>query len=142
MVAAGVTTPSASFPWRARAWLSHSCVPGFRALVVGQHGGGQHGGHTGTHTGTRRHTLTFTQYGCTVHVVNEVLDGGPIVVQAAVPVLTDDTPDTLAARVLVQEHVIYPRALALAASGRLEVRDGRARVRDHDGDEPGHLVWP
>jgi len=81
-------------------------------------------------------------HGCTVHVVSEVLDGGPIVAQAAVPVLDDDTPDTLAARVLVQEHVIYPRALTLAAAGRLEVEGARVRVRDADGDEPGMLIWP
>ncbi len=81
-------------------------------------------------------------HGCTVHVVTEVLDGGPIVVQAAVPVLDDDTPDTLAARVLVQEHVIYPRALALAAAGRLRVEGARVRVEGTAAEEPGHLIWP
>jgi len=81
-------------------------------------------------------------HGCTVHVVTDVLDGGPIVVQAAVPVLDDDTPQTLAARVLVQEHVIYPRALALAAAGRLEVEGARVRVRGRETVDPGHLIWP
>jgi formyltetrahydrofolate-dependent phosphoribosylglycinamide formyltransferase len=50
--------------------------------------------------------------GCTVHVVTERLDDGPILAQARVPVLADDTPETLAARVLVEEHRLYPRALA------------------------------
>lgn len=57
-------------------------------------------------------------HGCTVHLVTEALDEGPILAQAAVPVLPDDTPQTLAARVLAQEHAIYPLALALLATGR------------------------
>jgi phosphoribosylglycinamide formyltransferase-1 len=59
--------------------------------------------------------------GCTVHFVDETLDGGPIVAQRAVPVLDSDTPDTLAARILVEEHRAYPEALALVCSGRYEV---------------------
>jgi formyltetrahydrofolate-dependent phosphoribosylglycinamide formyltransferase len=57
-------------------------------------------------------------HGCTVHLVADALDGGPILAQAAVPVLSGDTAESLAARVLVQEHAIYPLALALLASGR------------------------
>jgi phosphoribosylglycinamide formyltransferase-1 len=57
-------------------------------------------------------------HGCTVHLVTERMDDGPILAQSAVPVLPDDTEERLAARVLVQEHAIYPRALALFASGR------------------------
>ena len=68
--------------------------------------------------------------GCTVHFVTEGVDEGPIIVQAAVPILDDDTPETLAARILVQEHNIYPRAVQLFAEGRLRV-DGR-RVLIHD----------
>lgn len=62
--------------------------------------------------------------GCTVHFVDEHLDAGPIIVQAAVPVLDDDTHDTLAARILEQEHRIYSEAIALVLSGewRLEGR--------------------
>ncbi|KAA5601728.1 phosphoribosylglycinamide formyltransferase [Blastochloris sulfoviridis] len=56
-------------------------------------------------------------HGCTVHLVVPEVDSGPILAQAAVPVLPNDTPDTLAARVLAQEHVIYPAALARHASG-------------------------
>jgi phosphoribosylglycinamide formyltransferase-1 len=59
--------------------------------------------------------------GCTVHFVDESLDGGPIVSQRVVPVLDSDTPDTLAARILVEEHKAYPEALALVCSGRYEV---------------------
>ena len=50
--------------------------------------------------------------GCTVHLVTEELDGGPILAQAEVPVLPGDTADTLAARILVEEHKLYPQALA------------------------------
>lgn len=62
--------------------------------------------------------------GCTVHFVTEGVDEGPIIIQAAVPVLEGDTPETLAARILVEEHKIYPRAVQLYAEGRLKV-DGR-----------------
>lgn len=62
--------------------------------------------------------------GCTVHFVTEGVDEGPIIIQAAVPILEDDAPDTLAARILVQEHKIYPRAVQLFAEGRLRA-DGR-----------------
>ncbi|MFL6253960.1 MAG: phosphoribosylglycinamide formyltransferase [Pyrinomonadaceae bacterium] len=59
--------------------------------------------------------------GCTVHFVDETLDGGPIVTQRAVPVFDTDTPGTLAARILVEEHKAYPDALALVCSGRYEI---------------------
>jgi phosphoribosylglycinamide formyltransferase 1 len=71
------------------------------------------------------HGVKFS--GCTVHIVNDVLDGGPIVLQAAVPVLDSDTPDSLAARILVEEHRIFSEAIELVLSGRCEL-DGR-RVR-------------
>jgi phosphoribosylglycinamide formyltransferase-1 len=57
-------------------------------------------------------------HGCTVHWVTEGMDEGPAIAQAAVPVLPDDTPETLGARVLAQEHLIYPLALRIAAGGR------------------------
>jgi phosphoribosylglycinamide formyltransferase-1 len=59
--------------------------------------------------------------GCTVHFVDETLDGGPIIAQRAVPVLDTDTPDTLAARIIVEEHKAYPEALALVCSGDYEI---------------------
>jgi len=63
--------------------------------------------------------------GCTVHFVAEEVDMGPIVLQAAVPVLQDDTEDTLAARILVEEHKIYPEAVRLFFEGRIEIRGRR-----------------
>jgi phosphoribosylglycinamide formyltransferase-1 len=68
--------------------------------------------------------------GATVHFVTADLDHGPIVGQAVVPVLADDDEATLAARVLAQEHRLYPRAIAWLLEGRLEVRDGVVRHRD------------
>lgn len=59
--------------------------------------------------------------GCTVHFVDETLDAGPIITQRVVPVLDSDTPDALAARILLEEHKAYPEALALVCSGRYEV---------------------
>ncbi|MDE2110320.1 MAG: phosphoribosylglycinamide formyltransferase [Alphaproteobacteria bacterium] len=64
--------------------------------------------------------------GCTVHFVVPELDAGPIVAQAAVPVEHGDTPDTLAARVLEQEHKLYPAALKMLAEGRVKLENGRA----------------
>lgn len=72
------------------------------------------------------HGVKFS--GCTVHIVNDVLDGGPIVLQAAVPVLDTDDADTLAARILVQEHRIYSEAIDLLLSGRCEVNGRRVRI--------------
>jgi len=62
--------------------------------------------------------------GCTVHFVDAGVDSGPIIIQAAVPVLDADTPETLAARILKEEHRIYPRAIQLFSEGRLRL-DGR-----------------
>ncbi len=67
--------------------------------------------------------------GCTVHFVDDELDHGPIVLQASVPVQPGDTVETLSARILEQEHRIYPEALALLAAGRLEVDGRRVRIR-------------
>ena len=67
--------------------------------------------------------------GCTVHFVDDELDHGPIVLQATVPVKDDDTVDTLSARILEQEHAIYPQALALLAGGKLEIQGRRVRIR-------------
>ena len=72
----------------------------------------------GLHTHARALAAGVKLHGCTVHLVTDTLDEGTILAQAAVPVLPGDTPETLAARVLVQEHAIYPMALALLASGR------------------------
>jgi len=71
-------------------------------------------------------------HGCSVHFVGAQLDHGPIIVQAAVPVRPGDTPDRLAARVLRQEHVVYPRAVRWFLDGRLVVRDGVVSVKGSD----------
>ena len=71
-------------------------------------------------------------HGCTVHFVTAELDHGPIVAQAAVPVLADDDAARLAARVLEQEHVIYPRAVRWFLEGRLTVRNGVVHVKGSD----------
>lgn len=62
--------------------------------------------------------------GCTVHFVDETLDGGPIITQRAVPVFDDDTPQTLAARILIEEHQAYTEAVALVVSGHYRI-EGR-----------------
>jgi len=67
--------------------------------------------------------------GCTVHFLDEGVDTGPIIVQAIVPVYDDDTEDTLAARILVQEHKIYPMAIRLFFSGRLAVEGRKVKIR-------------
>ena len=64
--------------------------------------------------------------GCTVHFVVPELDSGPIIAQVAVPVLPGDTPETLAARVLQEEHKLYPEALRLVADRRVKLENGRA----------------
>lgn len=79
--------------------------------------------------------------GCTVHFVTEEMDSGPIVAQAAVPVSDDDTPDTLAERILVAEHKLYPHALALVASGRAILDGGHVRSRS-TASRPDGLFSP
>ena len=68
--------------------------------------------------------------GATVHFVAEEVDMGPIIIQAAVPVLQDDAEETLAARILVEEHKIYPEAVRLFFEGRLEVRGRRVFIKE------------
>ncbi len=80
--------------------------------------------------------------GCTVHFVTEGVDEGPIIIQAAVPVLDDDTPEALAARILEQEHKIYHRAIQLYAQGRLQVEGRRVRLFGVSADGPGALIYP
>ncbi|OZA29751.1 MAG: phosphoribosylglycinamide formyltransferase [Hydrogenophilales bacterium 17-64-11] len=78
-------------------------------------------------------------HGCTVHFVTAELDHGPIVIQAAVPVRADDTAAALAARVLQQEHRIYPQAIRWFAEGRLLNRHGRVNLKD---DPASQSVFP
>ena len=68
--------------------------------------------------------------GCTVHFADEGVDTGPIIIQAVIPVDPDDTADTLAARILKEEHRIYPQAIQYYAEGRIEIEGRKVRVRD------------
>ena len=84
------------------------------------------------------HGVRFS--GCTVHFVNEECDEGPIIIQAVVPVFADDTEETLAARILRQEHRIYPRAIQLYSEGRLRV-EGRKVFVDGLGKEETPVLF-
>ena len=84
----------------------------------------------GLHTHRRALAAGVRLHGCTVHFVSPALDGGPIVVQAAVPVLPGDTEDQLVVRVLAEEHRIYPQAVRWFIEGKLKLEDGRVRIED------------
>jgi phosphoribosylglycinamide formyltransferase-1 len=86
------------------------------------------------------HGVRFS--GCTVHFVNEECDEGPIIIQAVVPVLPDDTGETLAARILEQEHRIYPRAIQLYAAGRLRIVGRRVVVQGISNTAAHELIQP
>jgi len=81
-------------------------------------------------------------HGCTVHLVSETVDDGPILAQAAVPVLPDDSEETLSARILAQEHRIYPRAIQLYAEGRLHVVGRKVMVDGLHADPSAALILP
>ncbi len=106
--------------WRDRLINIHpSLLPAFKGLH--------------THERALEAGVRFT--GCTVHYVRPEMDEGPIIVQAAVPVLPADTADSLAERVLALEHIIYPHAVRLIAEGKVRV-DGERALVDGDGTEP------
>jgi phosphoribosylglycinamide formyltransferase-1 len=86
------------------------------------------------------HGVRFS--GCTVHFVNEECDEGPIIIQAVVQVFPDDSDETLAARILKQEHRIYPRAIQLYAQGRLHVSGRRVLVDGLSKDDDAVLIQP
>lgn len=79
----------------------------------------------GLNTHARALEAGETEHGASIHFVTEELDGGPVIIQARVPVKQDDTPETLAARVLEQEHRIYPLVVKWIAEGRLALDDDR-----------------
>ena len=85
---------------------------------------------TGLHTHQRAIEAGCKLAGATVHFVTPALDHGPIIAQAAVPVLPGDTPESLAARVQAREHVLYPQAVGWLVAGALSVRDGVVTHRD------------
>jgi phosphoribosylglycinamide formyltransferase-1 len=88
----------------------------------------------GLDTHARALAAGATIHGATVHFVVPEMDSGPILAQAPVPVHSDDTPDTLAARVLAAEHELYPRALRLLAEGRVKIVGGRCIVDGAESD--------
>jgi phosphoribosylglycinamide formyltransferase-1 len=87
----------------------------------------------GLHTHERALEAGAKLHGCTVHLVTEGMDAGPILAQAAVPVLPDDDADRLAARVLVQEHLLYPAALAALAGGAVVWPEADGALRNPCG---------
>lgn len=95
----------------------------------------------GLHTHARAIADGVRIHGCTVHFVVEAMDEGPIIAQAAVAVLDEDTPESLAARVLAQEHVVYPAALAHVAGETYCVQGNRVLLGTQ-GLEPSALVVP
>jgi phosphoribosylglycinamide formyltransferase-1 len=106
-------TPSFVGQWSGRMLNIHpALLPAFRGL----------------HTHERALAAGVKIHGATAHFVVPEMDAGPIVAQAAVPVLEDDTPETLAQRVLVAEHRIYPLALRLLAEDRIRIVDGRCHI--------------
>jgi phosphoribosylglycinamide formyltransferase-1 len=86
------------------------------------------------------HGVRFS--GCTVHFVNDECDEGPIIIQAVVPVLAKDTEDSLASRILAQEHRIYPRAIQLYSEGRLRIEGRKVFVEGLAIEENQVLVQP
>ncbi len=112
--------------WRGRMLNIHpALLPSFRGL----------------HTHARALEEGVKIHGATVHFVVPEMDAGPIVVQAAVAVLEDDTPEALGARVLAQEHRIYPLALNLVARGAARVEGARVKI-EGERPAPDALVWP
>jgi formyltetrahydrofolate-dependent phosphoribosylglycinamide formyltransferase len=97
----------------------------------------------GLHTHRRALETGVRIHGCSVHFVTEVMDEGPIVAQAAVPVLADDDEDALSARVLAAEHILYPHALALVARGHARMEGDGVRFAGGDRDDPdARLIAP
>ena len=80
--------------------------------------------------------------GCTVHFVNEECDQGPVIIQAVVPAYPDDTEETLSARILKQEHRIYPRAIQLYSEGRLRVEGRRVLIDGLEKEDASALMNP
>ena len=121
-----ILTPGFVAKWEDRMLNIHpSLLPSFKGL----------------HTHERAIETGCRLAGCTVHFVRADMDSGPIICQAAVPVLDDDNADSLAARILVAEHKIYPEALALVAGDRVTVEGMKVRItRDTPVEETGQLL--
>ncbi|VXC22797.1 phosphoribosylglycinamide formyltransferase [Pseudomonas sp. 8O] len=96
--------------------------------------------HKGLHTHQRALEAGDSEHGCSVHFVTEELDGGPLVVQAVLPVMADDTAESLARRVHIQEHQIYPLAVRWFAEGRLRLDAQGAMLDGQPLPASGHLI--
>ncbi|MGE0113314.1 MAG: phosphoribosylglycinamide formyltransferase [Steroidobacteraceae bacterium] len=96
--------------------------------------------HRGLHTHQRTLDAGDREHGASVHFVTAELDGGPVVMQARVPVLADDTVETLAKRVLQQEHRIFPEAIRLFADGRLKSLQGHAWLDGQELKQPMQIL--
>ena len=96
----------------------------------------------GLHTHEAALATGVRVHGCTVHFVTPTLDCGPVVIHAVVPVLPGDDEAALAARVLEQEHRIYPQAVRWFVEGRLSLVNGRVLVRDEPAEPRGWTVPP
>ena len=96
--------------------------------------------HKGLHTHQRAIEAGDSEHGCSVHFVTEELDGGPLVVQAVLPVLADVTAESLASRVHQQEHLIYPLAVRWFAEGRLRLGAQGAMLDGLPLPASGHLI--
>lgn len=96
--------------------------------------------HKGLHTHQRAIEAGDSEHGCSVHFVTEELDGGPLVVQAVLPVMADDTAESLAQRVHEQEHQIYPLAVRWFAEGRLRLGAQGAMLDGQPLPASGHLI--
>ena len=94
----------------------------------------------GLRTHERALQAGIKRHGCTVHFVTADLDHGPVVIQASVPVREDDTPQTLSARVLRQEHIVYPRAVRWFLDGNLVIEGGVVRVKDKNAGKNAQMV--
>ena len=121
-----IMTPELVEAWRDRMINIHpSLLPAYKGL----------------HTHERAIADGIRIHGCTAHFVRHDVDSGPIIAQAAVPVLPDDTPEALAARVLKTEHRIYPMALKLVASGAVRI-EGEQLVWQKPFEHGGSLLVP
>ena len=111
-----LVTPSFINAWEGRLINIHpSLLPAFKGVHV--------------HEAVIANGVRFS--GCTTHFVVPEMDSGPIITQAVVAVKGEDSPDTLAARILEAEHIIYPQTLRLFAEGRLQVKDGKVLIKNH-----------
>lgn len=112
--------------------LTSGMVDKFKGRILNTHpallpsfgGKGMHGLHV--HKAVLEYGAKVS--GCTIHIVTAEVDGGPIVMQKAVAVLEDDTPESLQERVLKEEHRLYPRAIQLFAQGKVKIEGRRARI--------------